>query len=183
MNYVFVVKKAGKIISIIFFSFLVTIALLMIASRLPISGNYSIFVVRSGSMEPTIKEGSVVVVKPEEDYRIGDIITFHAGFRGPNGERVPVTHRIHDIRIERGNPVFITKGDANEEVDQREILRRDVIGKTIFWVPYVGYAVEAARRPFGFLALVLIPAGIIFFDRGKFIFAEIKKRRRAQEVL
>ena len=68
--------KFFKTIYYIFIAFIATIALLLIISVLPITGNYKVMTVLSGSMEPTIKMGSIVVVKPQENYKIGDIITF-----------------------------------------------------------------------------------------------------------
>ena len=67
-------------------------ALALIVSALPIPGNYQFLVVRSGSMEPAIKQGAVVVVKPSNAYQIGDIITFRGTFRTPKGKIIPVSH-------------------------------------------------------------------------------------------
>jgi signal peptidase len=66
------------------------IAVLLIISVLPITGNFKVLTVLSGSMEPNIHTGSVVVVKPTKDYKIGDVITF-----GPYTKtQTPTTHRI-----------------------------------------------------------------------------------------
>src|SRR3989344_9392425 len=102
-----------KILTYLFGTFVAVIALLLIISSFPIKGNYQIMIVQSGSMEPDIKTGSIVVVKPASEYKIGDVITFGPAPKG----KVPTTHRIVDVRLQTGVPVFITKGDANEEND------------------------------------------------------------------
>jgi len=79
-------------------------------------------VVQSGSMEPAIHTGSVVMVKPASDYKIGDVITFGEVSK----TKAPITHRIYDIKVVDGNPVYITKGDANNAPDARESSKRDV---------------------------------------------------------
>ena len=163
-----------KVLSYIFGTFITVIALLLVVSVFPITGNYKIYIVQSGSMEPSITTGGIVAVKPVVEYKAGDVITFGPVAKGKS----PTTHRIVDIRLQDGKPVYITKGDANEESDTREVLARDVMGKVLFDVPFFGYALAAAKTPAGFAVLIIIPALIILFDEGKKIFFEIKKMRK-----
>jgi signal peptidase len=166
--------KIFKIIYSIFVAFIVVVALLLIVSVLPITGNYKIMTVISGSMQPAIKMGSVVMVKPVADYKIGDVITF-----GPYSKtKAPTTHRIYDIKVEGGAPVYITKGDANNAPDARELQKKDILGKVLFSVPYVGYAVDFAKKPMGFALIIIVPAAIIIFDEIKKIFYELKKKNK-----
>jgi len=65
-----------KTIYYIFIAFISIIALLLIISIFPVTGNIKFMIVQSGSMQPAIKMGSVVMVKPVADYKIGDVITF-----------------------------------------------------------------------------------------------------------
>lgn len=166
--------KIFKIIYYIFLVFIVAVALLLIVSVFPITGNYKLMIVQSGSMEPAIKMGSIVVVKPASEYKVGDIITF-----GPvTKTKAPTSHRIYDIKVVDGNPVYITKGDANNAPDQREITKREIIGKVLFDVPYLGFAVEFAKKPLGFALIIIIPAAIIIFDEIKNIFQEMKIKKQ-----
>ena len=164
--------KAFKTIYYIFVGFVGLVALLLIFSIFPIAGNYKVMTVLSGSMEPTIKMGAVVIVKPAQDYKIGDVITFNPY----NQTRVPTTHRIYDIKVVEGEARYITKGDANEEPDDREIVKRDILGKVWFSVPYLGYAVDFAKKPLGFALIIVVPAVLIISDEIKKIYKEIKKR-------
>lgn len=164
--------KSLKIIYYIVVAFIVLVALLLIISVLPITGNYKVMTVISGSMEPTIKTGSVVTVKPIDNYKIGDIITF-----GPYSKtKAPTTHRIYEIKVVGGQPVYITKGDANNAPDTREIQKKDIIGKVLLAVPYMGYAVDFAKKPMGFALIIIIPAALIVVDELKKILKKLRKR-------
>lgn len=167
----------GKILKIVYYlimGFIVLVALLLIVSVLPVTGNYKVMTVISGSMEPAIKMGSVVAVKPSEDYKIGEIITF-----GPVSKtKASTTHRIFDIKVAGGQPVYITKGDANNAPDTREVQKKDIIGKVLFSVPYVGYAVDFAKKPTGFALIVIVPAVLIIADEIKKIYGEIKNKKK-----
>lgn len=166
-------KKVLKIIYSLFVSFIVLVAVLLIVSVLPITGNFKVLTVISGSMEPIIKTGSVVVVKPVSDYKIGDVITF-----GPMSKtKAPTTHRINDIKVVDSQPVYITKGDANNAPDARQITKADIIGKVLFSVPLVGYAVDFAKKPMGFALIIIVPAALIIVDEIKKIINEIKKKK------
>jgi signal peptidase len=165
--------KSLKIIYYIVIAFIVLVAILLIFSAFPIPGNYKVLVVQSGSMEPKIKTGSIVVVKPEKDFKIGDVITF-----GPYSKtKAPTTHRIYDVKVVGGETVYITKGDANNAPDTREIKKADIVGKVLFSVPYLGYAVDFAKKPIGFALLIIVPAALIIVDEIKKIYAEIKKKK------
>lgn len=154
------------------------IVLLLLSSALPIPGGWKTFVVQSGSMEPSIKTGGIVVVKPTTltgsgeagSYQVGDVITF-----GPRTKtKSPTTHRIIEVTAD-GN--YVTKGDANSDQDLRTVSRYEVIGRVLFSLPYLGYAVAAAQKPWGFMIIVVIPAAIIIWEEAGKIWREIQKKR------
>lgn len=165
--------KTETITNIFSYGFYLAVAfivLLLLSSALPIPGGVKTFVVQSGSMEPSIKTGGIVVVKPADSYAVGDVITF-----GPRSKtKPPTTHRIIEVK-EDGN--FVTKGDANDDEDMRTVSRYEVIGKVLFSVPYVGYAVAAAQKPWGFTIIVVIPAAIIIWEEVGKIWREMKKKQ------
>jgi signal peptidase len=166
-------NKAFKIIYGIFIGCIALVAILLIANKFHLPGGLKLYVVESGSMEPKIHTGSLVVDWPAKTYNIGDIITF-----GPDTKtQTPTTHRIHDIRVVGGQAIYTTKGDANNAPDVREISGKDIIGKERFSIPYLGYVLGVAKQPFGFMILVIIPATIIIYDELRKIAAEINKMR------
>lgn len=167
-------NKILKTIYYVFIGAIALIALLLVVSVLPITGNYKVMTVLSGSMEPGIHTGSVVVVKPTDEYKIGEVITF-----GPFSKtKPPTTHRIYEIKVENSQPIYITKGDTNNAPDQREVTGKDIIGKVLLDIPYAGYAVDAAKKPFGFMLIIVVPAVIIIYDEIRKIIKEIKKRKK-----
>ena len=169
--------KPFKIIYYTFITFIAVIAILLIVSVFPITGNYKLMIVQSGSMTPAIKMGGLVLVKPADEYKIGDVITF-----GPSTKtKAPTTHRIYDVRVIEGKISYITKGDANEDPDQNEVQERDILGKVLFSVPYVGYAVDFAKKPLGFGLIIIVPAAVIIFDEAKKIYEEVKKKKNKRE--
>lgn len=163
-----------RVLTYAFYAAVAGIVLLLLSSALPIPGGIKTFVVQSGSMEPTIKTGGVVVVKPMASYAVGDVITF-----GPRSKtKPPTTHRIIEVK---GDGNFVTKGDANNGEDMRTVSRYEVIGRVLFSVPYVGYAVAAAQKPWGFTVIVVIPAAIIIWEEMQKIWREVKKKKDYQE--
>lgn len=152
-----------------FILLLVSVAALFLASYLPIPGGVSVKIVKSGSMEPAIQTGSIVVLRPAASYAVGDIITF-----GEDSKlRVPTTHRIVAIEGEGSAMQFRTKGDANEEADPQLVPRASVLGKVYGWVPYAGYVIDFARTPWGFTGLIGVPAAFIIIDESVVLFGEL----------
>jgi signal peptidase I len=170
-------KIFQKILQYLLYAVLVFMALLVLASALPIPGGVKTFVVKSGSMEPGIKTGSVVVILPQKSYKVGDVVTY-----GPNTKlKAPTTHRIVS---ESGTPdrrFFLTKGDANNTPDVREISQREIIGKVVLDIPYFGYVVAAAQKPLGFGVIVGVPALLIIGELFLKIVREIKAIRNKKK--
>ncbi len=135
----------------VFIGAAILLVVLILLTLFPIEGNYQLRVVESGSMEPAIRIGSIVVIKPQDRYVIGDVVTF--GQRG----NTPTTHRIVAESITEGELRYTTRGDANDVDDGRLIAPGEIIGKVLFSVPFVGYIVYAAQQPIGFFALIVVP--------------------------
>jgi len=122
------------------------------------------YVVLSGSMEPTISPGDAVIVEsvPPETIQRGDVITFVR-----EGTDRPTTHRVVDIVERNGGLAFETRGDANENADQALVRPRQVQGKVmsvggfLLVLPFVGYIVQFASTPVGFLALFVVPLTVL----------------------
>lgn len=167
-------KILSGLVTVLFLG--VALALLLSVYSAP-GFDFRVLAVQSGSMEPAIKTGSVVVVAPQSDYRIGEVITF-----GEVGKtKMPITHRVHDIKIIDGEPMFITKGDANDTPDKGEIPQGEIKGKVLFSIPFLGYLLNFIKQPAGFMLVIMVPAGLIIFGEAKKIFAEIKKNKKNEK--
>ena len=167
-------KMISKLFYIAFVVVLLSVAALFLSSLLPIPGNIKVKIVKSGSMEPAIKTGSIVVVKPASAYVIGDIITFGQDTR----TRIPTTHRITAMRDDGSTVTYTVKGDANEEADPDIVSKDSVLGRVILSIPYAGYILDFARHPIGFTLLIGIPAGIIVIDETLRIWVEVRGLQR-----
>ncbi len=111
----------------------------------PRLGHYRTLTVLSGSMEPEIPTGSVVVVtpKPLREVRVGDVIVFNA----PTDGR-PVTHRVIEVLEDGNRPLIRTKGDANASADPWNArLLDEPAWEVRTAVPGIGHAVLWLRQP------------------------------------
>jgi signal peptidase I len=84
-------------------------------------------IVTSGSMEPTINEGDIVVVQRDSTYSVGDIVTYEF-----SEDDHLVTHRLIGGSAAEG---FTIKGDANESPDRHSVDQSQIIGKVIAIIP------------------------------------------------
>lgn len=156
-----------------FILLLLAVAGLFLASLLPIPGNVQVKIVKSGSMEPAIRTGSVVVLKPQESYNVGDVITFGED----TGAQIPTTHRVVEVRQEGAQTFYMTKGDANEDPDNVPIAKSEVEGRVLFSVPFAGYVLDFAKQPIGFTLMIGLPAAMIILDEMMRIFQEVRRVR------
>ena len=117
---------------------------------------YAPVVVYSGSMEPRIPVGSLVITKPvpPRSVKVGNVITF----RDPYVAHKLVTHRIVRIVKRPNRPLaYRTKGDANSVRDPWLIELPNDVGRFKLAVPYVGYGlVYAHTREVRTLVILLI---------------------------
>lgn len=115
--------------------------------KIPTVFGYAAVSVLTGSMEPEISPGDMVVIHRQDAYSVGDIITFYDDFTD-----VHVTHRI--VRVEDDN--YITQGDSPNNNAQEIVPKNTVVGKVVAILPFVGRIVEFLRSPLGLLSIVII---------------------------
>ena len=111
--------------------------------------------VMSGSMEPTLGVGDVVIERQVAplDVRVGDIVTF----RDPNEQSTLITHRVRSVKVHDGTVDVVTKGDANNTVEHWSIPVDGQLGLVVVHVPKIGYALVWASGRTGRIALIAIP--------------------------
>ena len=172
-------KFLFNVLYYLFITAIMAVALLLLSSLVPIPGNFKVKVVKSGSMEPYIKTGGIVVIRPEGTYSIGDVVTFGKDTK----TQIPTTHRIVNINGTGPLRTFTTKGDANEEADPVVTRLSDISGKVVLTMPYLGYILDFAKKPLGFVLLVGVPALMIIVDEIGKIVKEIKLIRRKKQQL
>jgi len=116
------------------------------------------FVVLTASMTPAIAPGDVVIVAERDPTAIaeGDVITFMRGT-----SEVPVTHRVIDVVDAGGTLAFETMGDANEGPDPGLVPAGNLVGAVTLTIPWIGYVIQFAGTGVGFVALVVLPFGLL----------------------
>jgi signal peptidase len=139
---------------------IVSVVLLLLGSLWPGDFGYDIRIVESGSMEPTIPTGAIVLTRPETLYQVGDVVTYQR-----RTDQAATTHRLVDKVDDGSQQVFLTQGDANNVADVQPVLPEEIAGKVWFNVPYLGYVLSFFRSPWGFMLLVLIPAMLIVWEQ------------------
>jgi signal peptidase len=130
-----------------------------LAMLVPLAFHARPLTVMSGSMEPTIHTGDVVVsrqVHPAEVQR-GDIVSF----RDPDRGGLLVTHRVRTITRKRDKFTFVTKGDANNSSERWRVTANDRIGHTMFRLPALGRGLAFAHTRKGIVLLVMIPLALM----------------------
>jgi signal peptidase len=115
--------------------YLIAIVLLMF-SGLSFGGVVKARIVLTGSMEPAISTGDIIITTPitRKEPNIGDVVAYQA--KRFNGENVAVfSHRIISGDIQSG---FVVKGDANKSPDSQKPAAPDILGVVIFVIPFLG---------------------------------------------
>ena len=115
-------------------------------------------IVLSGSMEPSIPTGSICFVDRRADkyeVEVNDIISYKLS------NDALILHRVIAFDA-KGN--YITKGDANDNQDLAPVSPEQFVGKAMFAVPYIGYAVEALQHREALIAIATIIAMLIFLE-------------------
>ncbi|AZN43654.1 signal peptidase I [Paenibacillus albus] len=118
---------------------------------------HQMYVVLSGSMEPKIHTGSIIITKPyaaNETLKVGDVVTFQA----PDSPDTLITHRIHEIHNTGGTAEYVTKGDANDSADSSPVQASAIIARySNLTIPYLGYYIEFLKTKLGLALLLIIP--------------------------
>ncbi|WP_431061828.1 signal peptidase I [Methanobacterium sp.] len=98
-------------------------------------------VVVSGSMEPVLYRGDIVIIdKNPSNLQVGDIIVYNA-----NWFKDPVIHRIIKIENSSNGPAYTIKGDNNPAPDPALVYQKQIISKVVtidghpIVIPKIGY--------------------------------------------
>jgi signal peptidase I len=168
-------KKINSVITALLTTVAIIVAVIGLLATTTFRGEIKALIVRSGSMEPTLPVGSLIVTRKADQYQTGDVITFkqQSNF---------VTHRI----VEVADGGYRTQGDANKVADTNLVAPSNSIGKLWFFIPMAGKALTFIKKPLGFGLLIMLPAlwiviGEIFaigreIDKIKHVKAEAKKK-------
>jgi signal peptidase len=115
--------------------------------------------VESGSMEPTLYRGDLVIVRSEDPatLQVGDIVIYNGSSAGFSST-VPIVHRIIEIIDISGNLFFRTQGDNNPGPDPGERSESDIFAKVIGSVRYLGFVTLLLISPYGLTSIIALVA-------------------------
>lgn len=116
-------------------------------------------VVRTGSMEPALPTGSMIVASPitADEVEAGMIVEF---VDPDDGDRI-ITHRVVEVQRDPGGSVqLVTKGDANREQDTAPVPAENVRAEVRWHITNLGSLMWALRWPRS-LAFVLVPLVLV----------------------
>ena len=121
----------------------------LVGNKLPMPFGYGWAVVLTGSMEPAINAGDLIIVSENKPYSINDTVVYQDG-------SMLVVHRVIDIN----GDMVTTRGDANNATDA-PISADAVKGTVIAVVPKVGVLVSLIKTPIGTIALVAAAVALV----------------------
>ncbi|MDX9871493.1 MAG: signal peptidase I [Clostridia bacterium] len=141
-------KIFNVIIYILVFSLLagngyVLASRLIFQNDLPKAGGFSQLIVISGSMQPALQVGDLIIIKEQNRYQLDDIVTYRT-------EKSLITHRI----VELMDSQAVLQGDANN-VPDKAIPVSAIEGKVVLRIPYAGDVLLFARTPRGLSIIIL----------------------------
>lgn len=176
-----IIKTVTRIILFAFLGLTIYLIVNDITSKKPSTPalfGYSILVINGDSMEDTIKDKDVVIIKKRPQYREFSIITFYLE---RNQSIIRVTHRIIDY--DQNNNIYYTQGDksrflmTNDNIEQ--VSSEDVIGEVIAIIPWIGNILSFKLfQNKVFILILLIILLIITIILYILIFLEILKNKK-----
>ena len=156
----------SKFIKKVFDLILILIIIVLVAYFiLRYTNQIMIYRVKTGSMENDIHAGDYILIVKQNDYKIGDVVTFEKadGF---------ITHRI----VKKDGDMITTKGDANN-VEDEEINKNTIVGKVVMSGGIINIVINYKYALIGFLLSIYLFT-CYFSDDKKIDSSETKKKTK-----
>lgn len=184
-KWIFKVFNAFAIALILVSLFVLLSVVLTPAGQVPQVLGHSVFRVMTGSMEPALPEGALLVVRktPPEEIKPGDVISFFSADPALGG--AVNTHRVVRVENEDGKRLFITKGDANYIEDRYPVEESLLVGRAVFSSAWLGKTVILLSNPLVFGTIILLPLLVILLMnllRAVRIASDIAKKEEEEAV-
>jgi signal peptidase len=150
------IAGAARIVCVaVFVLFAVAVAGVGLAARLAPMAGAEVFTIRSGSMEPAIGTGALVVVTEGADPGVGDVVAY----RLPNG--AVVTHRVSRVVDGEAGRFLETRGDANSDPDPSLVPQEAVVGEVSLALPLLGFLLALLGMPIGIVTLISVAGTLL----------------------
>lgn len=142
-----------------------------VSDDIPNAGGYYPLIVQSGSMEPEIMTGDLIINRTAEmdEIEVGDVISYYEG-------RYIITHRVvEETTDESGKKGFICQGDANNTADETVVTEENLAGIYLRRIPGLGDVAMFMQTTKGLVVCVICPAALLLF------YDMIRRRRIEKE--
>ncbi|HET7009297.1 MAG TPA: signal peptidase I [Anaerolineales bacterium] len=123
----------------------------IVLAPIQFGGQAAYVMVAGASMEPTLHQGDLVVVRESQTYGVGDVATYR------NPSVGPVIHRIVDRQGDR----FVFQGDNNDWLDSYSPTASEIVGKAWLVLPGGASVLRQLRSPLGLVLLAMSFAFIL----------------------
>lgn len=175
-------KRLKKILFIVVIIVIYNIILLSISylSRQDFNGifGYKAYNITSSSMQPSIHEGDVVIIKKintKEEVKEGDVVSYEK-----DGQII--THRIINISENNGKIQYVTKGDNNNVEDLSRIGFEDIQGVVAITIPYLGNILTMLENQIFILIVLLIVLLLYLYKINKDEKSEMRREKRKKTI-
>lgn len=129
------------------------------------------YVIISGSMQPELNIGDIVIVKSikAEELKVGDVISFR-------DKQNVITHRINKIQNQKDEIEYKTKGDSNNTEDKIVVEFNMIEGKVVGKVPCIGNLVLMLQRKTAIIMIIIIFYGYLLHSE------QIKRKKEKRRI-
>lgn len=164
-----VAKKVLSLSLTVFFVFTLCLCLYIAIQSLTVGYvslfKKSFFRVITGSMEPTISVGELIITDNVDisEVKVDDVISFKS--RAAEMFGAIITHRVTEVKTnDAGKVMLVSKGDANLSVDSHYVLEENFIGKVVWnsGDSKISNVVGFLSSPSGFFICIVLPCVFIF---------------------
>jgi signal peptidase len=170
MNYTQVLSRVCEGGYFVFLLAISGLAILNLSARHEGVTPFKILSVVSGSMIPALPVGTAIVIQPFDHYYVDDVVTYKLNTSN-------ITHR-----IVYAGAYFLTKGDANSEIDLQAVAQSQIVGKVIVAIPFVGYVQESTKTLWGLIGFVYIPSVLILITESRTVILEFSRLESRKKI-
>ena len=142
-------------------------------------GGYSVFRVVTGSMEPEIPTGAVLLSKRAEigEIAVGDVVCYRTRVAEISGSIV--THRVVSVHTDGNGAVYLeARGDANVSSDPYYVDAANLVGRVVWYSGRKSVLTDMLNflsGKFGFLVCIVFPVLLV---AGLILQSAVKNLRR-----
>ncbi len=159
------------LIPLLVYNFALIIQAVIKPDETPAFLGYKMYVIISGSMQPELDIGDIVVVKKVDPNNLkkDDIISFRKG-------QTIITHRIEEVKNTEEKIQFLTKGDNNNTSDKDLVSEKEVEGIVVNKIQKLGKIVLKLRDKTLIIFIILIYYVFLMYDQS------IQKRKNIRRI-